>query len=265
MALGRTYVGVGGTAPGSAPLTWAVRRASHRGDAVTLVHVSDDLSDRSESEGRRMLDDALRSAQLLGGPVALSVRMLHGSAFRELADLGDPGDLIVLGSTKTGYLRGRLIGSREVLIALTSRASVAVVPEIDLAARRGVVVGVDRLGASARALALAAEEAARLGQELIVLHAAPLPGSALPDASDIDSLLLRDAAALALAAASPLSVSTHVARRPVVEALLDAARNAALLVLGTSHGDHPATIAGPVVHDVLINLNAPVLVARPAG
>jgi nucleotide-binding universal stress UspA family protein len=265
MQMGRTFVGVDGTGPAAAALAWAVSRAAQRGEAVTLVHVSDDLSGRSEPEGRRILAAALGPARRIGPDVAVATRMLHGSVFRELAALADPGDLMVLGTHKTGFLRGRLIGSRGVLVATTSRASVAVVPEIESAGRHGVVVGIDRLGASPAALALAAEEAERLGQELTLLHAAPLQPSDIPEASDMAALLLRDAAAYAVAVAFPPSVSTHVARRPVVDALLDAARTASLVVLGTSHGDHPAAIAGPVVHDVLVNLNAPVVVARPAA
>jgi nucleotide-binding universal stress UspA family protein len=232
---------------------------------VTVVHVSDELSERSEPEGRRILDDALTSARGLAPDVAVAARLLHGSVFRELAAVADAGDLLVLGTRKTGFLRGRLVGSREVLVATTSPASVAVVPDLGQADRRGVVVGIDRLGGSPAALALAAEEAERLGQELIVLHAAPLQASSLADASDMAALLLRDAAAYAARAAFPPSVSTRLARRPVVDALLDAGRTVSLLVLGTSHGGNPATIAGPVVHDVLVNLNAPVVVARPAA
>jgi nucleotide-binding universal stress UspA family protein len=264
-AMGQTYVGVDGTGPGSAALAWALRRAAQRGDRLTLVHVSEDLSVRSESDGRRLLVDALASARQFAPDIVIQAGMLHGSVFRELAALGAPGDLLVLGTDKTGFLRGRLVGSRGVLIATTSRASVAVVPEPGPAGRRGVVVGVDRLGASPPALILAAQEAERLGQELTVLHAVPLQTGDAPGSSEFDALVVRDAAELAVAAAAPPSISTHIARRPVLEALLDAARTAALVVLGTSHGDDPPTIAGPVVHDMLININAPVIVARPGA
>jgi nucleotide-binding universal stress UspA family protein len=263
--MGETYVGVDGTGPGSAALDWAVRRAARRGDRVHLIHVAEDRSGQAEAHGRRMLAEAADSARRSAPDVRLSTGLLHGSVSRQLAVLGAPGDLLVLGTHKTGFLRGRLIGSRSVLIATAAQASVAVIPEIGLTTRRGVLVGVDRLGASAPAVIFAAEEAELLGQELSMLHAAPLQGSGRPSASDVDALLLSDAAALAAAAASPPSVITRVARRSVAEALLDAARSTSLLVLGTSHGDHTPTVAGPVAHDVLVNINAPVVIARPAG
>jgi hypothetical protein len=57
-------------------------------------------------------------------------------------------------------------------------------------------------------------------------------------------------------------VRTLTTRRPPAEALLDASRNATLLVLGP--GAVPVdTPFASVIHDVLLNINAPVLVARP--
>ena len=55
---------------------------------------------------------------------------------------------------------------------------------------------------------------------------------------------------------------TRVVARPAAEALLDAARNAALLVLGPGNPRDEARLTGRVLHDVLINVNAPVLIAR---
>jgi nucleotide-binding universal stress UspA family protein len=53
-----------------------------------------------------------------------------------------------------------------------------------------------------------------------------------------------------------------VSGRPPAEALLDAARDKALLVLGPGSTGPVRSPIGSVTHDVLLNVNAPVLVAR---
>ena len=55
-----------------------------------------------------------------------------------------------------------------------------------------------------------------------------------------------------------------VAARPPAAALLDSARDKALLVLGPGSLEPVRSPIGSVVHDVLLNANAPVLISREA-
>jgi nucleotide-binding universal stress UspA family protein len=60
-----------------------------------------------------------------------------------------------------------------------------------------------------------------------------------------------------------LVIRTRQSTRGAAEALLDAARDKALLVLGPGSQDPDRSPIGSVLHSVLLNVNAPVIVARP--
>jgi nucleotide-binding universal stress UspA family protein len=142
------------------------------------------------------------------------------------------------------------------------------VPDAVIEARRGVVVGVDRFDGSIPAVARGAREALRLGQELLLVYAPPAPprpqGAAdLPASTEAAQQMLVNAAAAATAAAPGVTVHRRLVRRAPAEALLDTSYDAALLVLGVSHPRQGAqSLIGSVTHDVLMNINVPVLIAR---
>jgi nucleotide-binding universal stress UspA family protein len=62
-----------------------------------------------------------------------------------------------------------------------------------------------------------------------------------------------------------LLVRSRVSGRHAPEALLDIARDKHLLVLGPGSSEPTRSPIGSVLHDVLLNVNAPVLIVRPAG
>jgi nucleotide-binding universal stress UspA family protein len=141
-------------------------------------------------------------------------------------------------------------------VASVASCSVAIIPDIAFGGRTGVVVGVADGGGSNDAVAVGATEAARLGHDLMLVHAGPAGREA-------ERALLGEASEHAMAAAPGIHVHTRVSRRVPAEALLDASRAAALLVLGGSRRDPDgAGFIGSVIHEVLLNINAPVLVAR---
>ncbi|WP_207455806.1 universal stress protein [Herbiconiux sp. SYSU D00978] len=260
------YVALDGSRPSSAALDWTLARAEAEHAPVVLVHVVEHRTDRHVERGEALLAGALDAARAGHPSLVLGTSLLLGSVTRSLAGLGGPDDVLVMGTNKTGWLRGRVVGARSVLVASLSRASVAVIPELDLKRRDAVVVGVKHSDAAAPALALAAREARHLGTGLLALHAAPLePGGPETPGSEGRGDVLAEA--LALAALDPgLVVETQVVHRAPVDALLGAARQASLLVLGTSRdASHLDSVAGPVAHDVLMNINAPVLIARSSA
>lgn len=260
------YVALDGSRPSGAALGWTLARAEAEHAPVVLVHVVEHRTDRHVERGEALLAAAVDAARAGHPGLAVDTSLLLGSVTRSLAGLGGPDDVLVMGTNKTGWLRGRVVGARSVLVASLSRASVAVIPELDLTRRDSVVVGVKRSDAAAPALALAAREARHLGTGLLALHAAPLEpgGPEAPGAEGRGDVL---AEALALAELDPgLDVETQVVHRAPVDALLAAARQASLLVLGTARdSSHLDSVAGPVAHDVLMNINAPVLIARSSA
>lgn len=256
-------VGVDGSGPSRAALTWAARRAASEGSPLELVHVID--GDRptvdpgsSEDESRSgvvLLEEATALARRSAPSVELNTVILQGSVAWELAATSRPGDLLVVGTHKTGYLTGRALGTRGIVIASVSPGSVAVIPDASVAARRGVVVGVVEGSAWVAAVSWGAREAPHLGNELTLVHASA-------DA-DNGQALLAEAAALAAQVHPSLVIRRRMSRRRPAEALLDSSRSAGLLVLGTSRrSTERGGYLGSTTHEVLLNINAPVVVAR---
>lgn len=228
--------------------SWAVDRAAAAGVPLLTVHVA---ADGVRPNGRPASAPASRGQ---------TVTALDGPVTQALATFVDQDDVLVLGTDKTGFLRSRVLGVRGVQIASVVRCSVAVIPRVDLRFRSGVVAGVDREETATLVARAAGSEAAARKQPLQLIHssfaddltAAPRPaGAVLERARSAVSRQWPD-----------LEVRTLTTKRPPAEALLDASRNATLLVLGP--GATPVyTPFASVIHDVLLNINAPVLVARP--
>ncbi|WP_164234379.1 universal stress protein [Microbacterium hydrocarbonoxydans] len=168
-------------------------------------------------------------------------------------------DLLVIGTGKTGFIRSRIFGSLGLRIVSAVPCGVAVIPQVDLRFRRGVVAGVGSLSGAGPIVSAAGAEAAARAETLTVLHSSyegVVPAPVETAAAQLEQLI----ADLAL---SRPGIESRARRttRPPAEALLDASRNAALLVLGTHRGRPP----GPVIHDVLMNINAPVLIVNLAA
>lgn len=259
----RVLVGIDGSGPSRAALTWALGRAAELDVPVVLVHVIEDeaayagaAGSNPAGESSTILDGAARAAALTHPSLEVSSILLTGDPASELAMAAEQQDLLVIGTHKTGYLHGRTIGTRGIVVASIATSTVAVIPESSVAGRNGIVVGVGR-NAWHRAVTVGAKEAERTQQRLTLVHASPPSDTTrVPDPA---RALLSEAAAVATRIAPRVAVRTTVSRRRPTEALLDASRTAALLVLG---GSEDSTILSPVIHDVLLNINAPVEIAR---
>lgn len=258
-------VGIDASGPSKAALRWATERAIQRSEPVELVHVVDDewgqrgrqYTEDEEVEGTRVLASAFEFAVAALPSALLTSRLAHGSMAYALSEAAADGDTVVVGTHKTGYLRGRVIGTRSIVVASTAPCDVVVVPDVSLAARHGVVVGVAAGPHWPVAAVAGARAAAQLEQGLILVHAAPEG-----DSSDSLARQLLDSAAARVSAEEPaVAVRSRVSRRRAADALLDASHDACLLVMGTSRHSADRFI-GSVIHDVLLNINAPVLVAR---
>lgn len=261
----RYVVGVDASSPSRAALDWAASRARAEGVPLLLVHVEEPEAGMMGQEYARA--DVRAGAELLAdlaAPLAdagleVTVSLREGQVAWALAQAAEPSDLLVIGTHKTGFLHGRVLGSRSVQIAAMAPCSVAVIPDIDGRFRRGVVVGVDEREDAVTVAGEAAAEASARGERLSVIRAI---GPAGGDGGD----LLRSAPVSAVRASYPgLVVQTRESRRAPAEALLDAARDKALLVIGPGAADHAGTVIGTTLHDVLLNVNAPVLVVRPGA
>jgi len=258
---GRIIVGVDGSGPSQSALRWAARRAKVTGSELTIEYVVDaDWGQMGEAFARQGSADGerlLAAAMTAVGPIdcTVNVELAHGNPALTLASDSKPGDLIVVGTHKTGFIRGRVLGTRSIAVASVAPCSVVVVPEDTVSHRRGIVVGVDGGDRGDVAVVAGAIEAQFTGEDLTLVHA-----GARTDAVDG---LLAAAAALASATAPRVIVRRRHSGRSRTDTLLDLSRSATLLVLGESRIDSDrAGFLGSVTHEVLLNLNSPVLVAR---
>ncbi|HSP51511.1 MAG TPA: universal stress protein [Cryobacterium sp.] len=269
------YVGFDGSDPSRSAIRWALARAEADGSPVILVHVVDDewgllgpdYAREAERRAGSLLAQEVTAAQTHAG-LKIGALVLHGSPAWALAAVPTSGDVLVVGTHKTGTLHGRVLGSRSVQIAAAAACTVVVVPEPTVTGRRGVVVGVDRFEGSTSAVIRGAREAHRLGQELTLVHTPSILGAepgaaALPESTRAAEQVLEAAARLATATTPGVLVRPRLVHEPPAEALLNAGSEAALLVVGVSH-PRPVTqsVIGSVTHDVLMNITVPVLVAR---
>lgn len=263
----RYVVGFDGSGPSEAALAWTIKRWQRDPAPIVLVHVAEgddgsmgkELEDLAARQGAAMLSQRIDKLRRAHPELTVEGLALEGSVAWELARSVEPADLLVVGTHKTGFLHGRVLGSRSVQVAAAAPSSVAIIPEVDLRFRRGVVAGIDRSETAEAVADVAADEAAARSEELSLMEAVP------------DATRVPDPAPLAVAAVAArhrhpaLIIRSRTSTRSAAEALLDASRDKALLVLGPGSQNPRRSPIGSVLHDVLLNLNSPVIVARPAA
>ncbi|WP_022887416.1 universal stress protein [Glaciibacter superstes] len=277
-------VGVDGSTPSRAAVKWSIQRAAATGEDVIVAHVVDDewgvvsyrLLDEVRVEAEALVAAEAAFARSIDPRVTVTTTLRDGNPMSELIAVAEDADLVVVGTHKTGFVRGRVFGSRSLQLAGGSPVPVAIIPESPARTRRGVVVGVNESAASREAIAFGADEAHRLGEELILVGAWANPDPAEIETSEarrrhtalvksrIESVLL-DARRQARAAYGDLTIRTRQTNRSAAETLVAAAASATLLVIGSSRRETAPTALGSVAHDVLINLAAPTVVVHAAG
>ena len=263
---------------------WAARRASTRRARLHIVHVIDaaveakrdaQLMAAAKAEAQGVIDAAVAAANEVDPTLEVVTSFEHGPATEVFDELSRNADLLVVGSDWHGGRRPSRRGVHSLRIAAGSRVPVAVIPDIDVAGRRGVVVGVDGSESSSGTLEFAASEAERLGEPLIAVHAWDIGvivgaeygyGVSMVDDGDLTTAAreLLDTALKPLVAAHPnLEIDRRVVIGDPVVALSDAADEASLLVVG-SHGRGALArfLLGSVSHGMLAHLEGPTVVVR---
>jgi nucleotide-binding universal stress UspA family protein len=281
----RIRVGIDGSEASRAAVRWSVRRLATFDNgadkALTLVHVVDDdwgmMGSRNmealREDGRILAAKEAEYVRSLGTDLAVETEVLIGNPIWELIARSVGETMTVVGTHKTGFIQGRVFGSRSLQLAAAARAPVAIIPQSQPHDSRGIVVGVDGSAAGRAALRFAAEEAARTRQTLVLVRAwrAPKhPNEGEPSLFG-DQERAAQKASVELSAAEKLARSIfpsgeirvrNVGRSPA-EALLDASTRASLLVIGgTRRTGGERMVLGSVSHDVLLNLAAPTVVVH---
>lgn len=262
-----------------AAVLWAARRAERAGLPLLIVHVVDDRWVAEsyhwigvlEEAGNRLLETAAGRVRK-AFPITITTRLHTGSVGGSLAKYSGKASMIVVGSG-SGHLGGSL-ADRALQVAASSKVPVAVVGTQSLEGRSGVVVGIDGSEESTQAVAFAAAEADREGDELTVLYAirapyrigdAGLTSDTLAELITEEERIVLSEAVAGIKEDYPDLVVHQVLEtdKGAVESLVDAAAGARMLVVGSrGRGGIKRLLLGSTAHGVLKHLPCPTVITR---
>ncbi len=282
-------VGVDGSAPSRVAVDWAARAAALRRVALTLVYVLPGATVQSwiqvplpaaffedeEKTAREALGDAQGVAEAATAGVdgvRFDQKVVSGQPVQVLADLSKDADMIVVGKRGLGKWERRILGSVSSGLVQHAHCPVAVIhdedPLIPHPAQAPVVVGIDGSPASEHATALAFDEASRRGVELVAVHTwsdvgYELPGAGWSEIQPEEDMLLAERLAGWQERYPEVTVRRVVHRDRPSRGLLEEAKNAQLLVVGShGRGGFAGMLLGSVGLQVVQGARIPVIVAR---
>lgn len=301
----KVMVGVDGSPTASAALAWAAAEADRRGWPLHVVYAlamplvasmyagstrfppSEEIS----AQGRRVLGEASERVRGLRPGAQVEEVLAPEDPAEALLRRSGPKDLLVVGSRGLGAARSALDSSVSVRLAARAECPVVVVPAPEAAEPtepaepHRIVVGVDGSEYSRRALAFALDEAARVEDgSVVVVHSwwvqLPFdPGSLVgggwaPPGEELDERSRKMVAEMLeqVSGGETEGVEVSVVRseRPPAEAVVEAADDADLIVVGSrGRGIVRGLLLGSVSQGVLHSATVPVAVLpkdpRPRG
>ncbi|HEY6748805.1 MAG TPA: universal stress protein [Mycobacteriales bacterium] len=275
-------VGIEAGDPDRPLLGWAAEEAAARKVGVVVCHVWEwgdvehaprllpDVETAAPTPAEVRVREAVRRLREWYPDVDVSAVFAQGRPARTLLHVSERARLLVVGARGRGGFAGLQLGSVSAHLAAHARCPVAVVRPPSTSVAVDVVAGVDGWPGSERTVRLAAEEAERLGGKLVLVHGyrLPLPAEYGPNPGIDEPHRRAEAEDLAeRAAASLAGVDLDVEARAVHGApaavLLDAAADAAVLVVGARGVDGVAGLAlGSVSQQVLRHAPCTTVVAR---
>lgn len=262
-------VGVDGSQPSHMAVRWAANRAERQGARLLLVHAVGDTPSRDSDD--ELVQAARRIAEIAAPSVAVSTQLVSGDPMWSLADGYPDAGAIVVGSHKTGFLRGSSFGSGSLQLASVSTAPVIVIPSTVSPTSSGIVVGLDDSPDGRAALDLAVRFADVEQQTLTVARCVPPSTGRRGGDGEALAIAALSAARRRVSVLAPgVQVRSRIVHGLPAQALIRASARSSLLVVGRSQGTGDPSPMGRVAHDVLLNLVAPTAVvgasrARAAG
>jgi nucleotide-binding universal stress UspA family protein len=285
--MGNIVVGCDGSPSAVEALRWAAREGAVRGWSVTALLAWDYLNQPvrapeaqfnpkfGDAEAREVLARTLKEA--LGDRASLvQPVVVCDLPARALLEAAEAADLLVVGARGLGGVRGALLGSVSQQCVHHSKAPVAVVRTPTPAAASGIVVAIDGSEGSQRALDWALDEARARACTITVVnvwHPAPSATWAVPAAwpdmtgmqEAADELIDRALRRADTEGVPPTMIERHAVFGTVVDAVLDEARDAQLLVVGSrGRGGFAGLLLGSVSQHLVHHATCPIVVVPPA-
>jgi len=270
-------VGVSGGTLDPIVLGWAAEEAVARDADLLVCHVRErgepspggpDPAGSAELLVREAADTARSSFPELAVETAVGAERVESTLVRASLE----ARMLVVGGRRDDGDGGRRLGSVAEQVATNAHCPVLVVRPASTPDLVDVVVGVDGSSHSDVTLRLAAAEARRLGGRLVVVHAyrLPTPAEYGPNAG-VDEphhrIVAEELVERALERLGPdrdtLKIETRAVHGGAADALLEAARTAAVLVVGArGRGGFERLRIGSVSQHVLRHAPCPVVIAR---
>jgi nucleotide-binding universal stress UspA family protein len=237
-----------------------------------------DLEATLRGSAERLMEATLHEVATRYPDLDVTSRVDPGPTVAALLEESERAETLVLGSRGAGGFVGLAVGSTTLQVASHAHCPVvavrAAVP--GEAPRHGVVVGVDGSELSETAVEYALQAASEVGETLVAVHAwnqpAQLgPGVMLPVVYDPalveqeERLVLAESMAGWAEKYPDVSIEAKVVRGHAVHSLVQEARRARLLVVGSrGRGSVRSLVLGSVSHGVLHHATGPVAVVHRA-
>jgi len=269
-------VGVDGSPHSLAAVDTAAREARLRGAGLRIVHAFSHAADLDPMIHGALAQAEQRAADLFPD-LEIARTVAAGDTLTVLQSESRHAVLAVVGSRGHSGFGDLLLGSTVVKLAAHGYCPVMVVRGRP-APEGPVLLAVDGSEAGAAAVGFAFRECALRGAPLVAMHVwntwsepTPYAGPADPlnVVVDLDQLretherLLADAVAAERAARPEVPVELRAERGRVRHALLEASKDAQLLVTGArGHGGFTGLLLGSVSQALLYHADCPVVVVR---
>ncbi|WP_039805127.1 universal stress protein [Nocardia araoensis] len=277
-------VGVDGSEVALAAVRWAAIDAAYRRVPLHLVYLTGGLGDCGacvefrppvSSRYRWGGPDALEIAYATAiaesvpiNPIEVTAELTNAAPVPVLRRRSENARLLAVGAHDLGAFSRAMLGSLSTALARQAGCPVAVVPHGVEHGDGPVVVGVDASTSSAAAVALAFDEAAFRGADLVAVHAlsglrghGSLVGSREGGEGLLDRSLAGYSEAYPEVTVRRVVVADHPARR-----LLEVGEKARSIVVGSrGHDEFSAMPLGSVSRAVLHGAQVPVIITRPAS
>ncbi|VXB41020.1 Nucleotide-binding universal stress protein, UspA family [Arthrobacter sp. 9AX] len=276
---GSIVAGYDGSAEAAAAIRWAAHHARLRNLPLHVVHCSiwplltnklgpvPGVADSGlERSAEAILEEGLSQAKAAAPELDIQCTLLHGRPASHLARIAARQQTLVVGSRGLGGFLGLLVGSVSLELAATASCPVAVIRS-DRHPDGPVMAAVDESGSPA-ALRDACTVASASRSPLAVVHVRHTPAGHLHvrDTSEADAAaeaVLRAAVQTARSLAPTAEVEgILLADTSVAHGILDAARDAAVLVVGSHGRGLVRETIGSTAHAVLHHAQGPVIVSR---